>query len=264
MNKNKEIEYHRFEEEDVYDIGNPAYVVKKVEGRDKSEGKYRGCIVSWNEGFETLTNFKPCEIDNEYCDKLFEGCQWQENGKYVKVCRANCKYYTNENQKEVVLRNVWVKTGGSNWHKVDVYIFPFVEKCKECITPLGRFALHLLIDRGNTMNTIENIKIKTGESKPDIVKVEDAKYIQNPAFVVEQQEVGGGKILFVNDPFRNLTHFNKDSDIKDSCHILFEGHQWQGKNNYVPVCRQDCEFRTGKTNEATVLRNIWIKSVRGI
>ncbi len=265
MNEKKEIEYHRFEEEDVYDIVNPAYVVKKVEKSkdDKEGGKYRGCIISWNEKFAETTNFKPEQIDNGSCHKLFEGYRWQEDNKYVKVCKPDCDYYKMGTQRAEVLRNVWIKSKDKArndiWHNVDIYIFPFVSKCSECNNVLNFFALHLLIDRGKEMNTIGNIEIKNEVSKSDVVKVEDVHDIRNPAFVVEQQEVGGGKILLVNDPFTKLTKFKK-SDIKDSCHILFEGHQWQGKNNYVPVCRENCEFRMGETKEATVLRNIWIKS----
>lgn len=164
-----------FDTEDVYDIKNPAYIVRQME-----KGKKGGCVVEWNNEFERLTNFEPFEIDNAPCYEIFEGAQRREKKKdYVRICCEDCKFRTSGIVGNAyVLRNFWINSKYIKWsgvkyikRRVDVYIFPF-----ESERDKGTYALHILIDRGgvHAYKYFENtfMKIKSeDEAKVSINKL---------------------------------------------------------------------------------------------
>lgn len=136
-----------FAVKDVYDIKNPAYVVKqRRKGAKPEEG---GCIVAWNEEFERLTNFEPLDIDNMFCDKIFEGAQHLGGNTYKRICDPLCEYRTNAKvDTTVVVREFWINSKhakGSTYgyikRRADVFIFPFIENSRV-------YSLHILVDRG--------------------------------------------------------------------------------------------------------------------
>lgn len=120
-----------FTVEDVYDIKNPAYVVK--ERRKEPKQEEGGCVVAWNEEFEKLTNFEPSEIDNMPCNKIFEGAQHLGGTNYKPICKPQCQYRVNANVGDtIVLRDFWINS--KHWkglshgyikQRVNAFIFPF-------------------------------------------------------------------------------------------------------------------------------------------
>lgn len=125
--------------DDVYDLKNPAYVVKDVVGG--------GCVVAWNGEFERLTNFTPSDIDYKFCHQLFRGLfQHKQTKKWLEVCYEGCDL--RREGKPGVVRNLWINSkdqrGGDIKRLVDVYIFPFETEDEGKI---NKYTLHILIDK---------------------------------------------------------------------------------------------------------------------
>lgn len=243
----EEVDFSMVEVEDLIAIRNPAYVTGQ-----------KGRVVSWNEEFERLTNFRFSEIDDIPCNNLFDCKKRKGDGNYIQVCQSNCEFRTGTDiGTATVLREIWIKsklvTGKDIRRFVDIYIFPFKSNN-------DKYALHILIDKGGRHDNeyFEKDLVKglvDGEYKRSADE-EDVWDIRNPAYVTRKD----GCMVSWNEELERLTNFKPSEIDHNICCELFKSYQEQSEK-CVDVCKPKCIFGTPTgINNAQVLRNIWIKS----